>query len=169
MRTGLLFTALLLTAGLTGCLGLDERWDDLRGDLEVEPRFTSEVLLNESDAFSVTDVLDPTAPPTGEEDIGASWNASVQVPNGTKRMRVLFTVDFTEPPEELPPLPTEQRGEVRVFVQPPSDETREQVFQASGSGGFDIRAPEEGRWQVGYDQGLGQATVSFTVQATVPV
>ncbi|MDX1611125.1 MAG: hypothetical protein R3185_02065 [Candidatus Thermoplasmatota archaeon] len=175
MRAGALLAAILLASGMAGCIDVGERWDDLQNDLRVEPRFTQTILFEEEQAFSFSGALDPTSPPQGASDVGANWTTSFPVPEGTRSMRVLFVVNFTQAPPSPPdplPSPTNQEGEVRVFVRPANasaNETQDEFYQASGAGGFDFRRPAGGDWTIGFDQAIGEGTVSFRVEAQVPV
>lgn len=171
MRDAAILAALLLTTTLTGCLGLEERWEDLEGDLEANPTFRKVQLLNETQEFSAAGLVDPTAPPGSPTGVGDKWNTTFNITKATRNAQVLFRVNFTEGPEDPTGQLPSQRGQIRIFVAPPDDagnsSQREVFFDASGQGGFDLKGPVEGAWTVGFDQALGQGSVAFVIDATV--
>lgn len=171
MRAPALLAALLLTAPLAGCVDLGERWDELKGELEANPTFRQTRLLEETQGFSATGLVDPTSPPSSPTDLGDRWNTTFNVSDLTRNAQVLFRVDFDEEAEDPTGQLPSQRGQIRIFVAPPeeaeNETTREVFFEASGQGGFDLKGPTPGSWTVGFDQAIGQGNVAFTVDATV--
>ncbi len=166
-----MLAALLLTASFTGCLGLEDRWEDLQTDLEANPTFRTVQILNETQNFSAAGIVDPTTPPGGTSGTGDKWNTTFNVTNKTRSAQVLFSVNFTEGPEDPTGQLPSQRGQIRIYVAPPQDaenaSTREVFFDASGQGGFDLKGPVPGAWTVGFDQAVGQGSVSFSIHETV--
>lgn len=171
MRDAAILAALLLTPALAGCVDLQERWEDLESDLEANPQFRTVQLLNETRNFSAAGTLDPTQPPGSGSGAGDKWNTTFNLTNTTRGAQVIFRVNFEEGSEDPTGQLPSQRGQIRIFVAPPDDANnstkREVFFDASGQGGFDLKSPTPGAWTVGYDQAIGQGSVSFTIDATV--
>lgn len=147
MRRGAALALLLVLSTFSGCTAVEDAWNDLKKDLEAEPKFTRATLFEETVEFSASGALDPTRVGSGAGDLGDRWNASVTVPDGTRSMRILFVVNFTAPQDRPDPLP-DQEGQVRIFVTTPpgtpsTSSTRPRPAGASTSGD---RTPGTGRW-----------------------
>lgn len=157
--------ALLLAAPLSGCLSSGP-FDDLWEDLDVEERFETREVVNETQTFSPAGLADPSIlPPESPEDVRDPYEATFELPAGTRSLQMVFFVNFTTPESPVPGVP---QGEVTVFLQGPEGEERQNVtLQATAGGSFDVRRPNPGTWTYGF-RALGNGEVGFHATAVVP-
>lgn len=169
-----LFVAILVGMLLVpGCVD-SETFDDVWTDLEAKPQYQERTLFNTQVEFSADGTVDPSSPPGGSEDIGDRWTTNITIPEGTRSITVVFTVNFTTPDPSEAPLPASPpntpNGQIRVFTQGPNaaNESQNVTYQESAEGGFDFQRPTAGDWTLGLDA-IGQGTVTFRVFGTVQV
>lgn len=165
----LLAALLLVTSGLTGCVD-GSFVEQLRNDLEAEDEYEDRSLLAEEVPFTPAGVVDPNNTYEDRSDVSSQWNETVLVHNGTRSLTVRFKINFSTP-ERPSPIPSDAPdGEVRVYVQGPSDDSQNRSLTRTKAAtvGFDFRSPAEGEWTVGMEA-RGNGTVTFNVDAVVPV
>jgi hypothetical protein len=163
-----LAAVLLLVPAVAGCLD-GSPLNDIRNDLEAEDEYEERELLAERVDFSPTGIPDSADSIADPSDVSDRWNGTVTVPPDTRSMTVRFAINFTsvDEPDGSPVDPPD--GEVRVFVDAPSDDADRSLNRTeSAQAGFDFTSPEAGEWTVGLEA-RGEGTVTFNVDAIVPI
>lgn len=169
MRRAWVAIAALLLIPTTGCLD-GASFDDLWTDLEAKDRFQERALFEDTVEFSPTGVTDSPGVPGGPEDVSDRWNATFDVPDGTRQLTVLFTVNFSTSDAQQPLPANPPDGSIFVYTRGPNptNESQNLTVEEPIRAGFDFTNPTGGQWTVGY-QARGQGTVSWTVLGLVPV
>lgn len=172
MARALLVAALAGVLLMPGCVD-SGTFDDLWTDLEAEPKYEERSLFNEQVDFSPSGTLDPDNPPSTTDDASHRWSENITIPEGTRSITVLFTVNFTKPgPSDgvLPENSPGPDGQIEIFVRGPDadNETQNVTYEEAARGGFDFNGPTAGDWTLGFEA-RGEGTVTFRVFGTVLV
>lgn len=171
MARALLVVALTLAMLMPGCLNggsVESLWKDL----EAKPKFQERSLFNDRVEFSPDGIADPDNPPEDQDDLGSRWSTNITIPEGTRTMTVLFTVNFST--SELPdaPLPggapDVPDGQVEIRVEGPGNESRNISYTEPTRGGFDFNGPTPGEWTLSLNA-VGDGSVLFRVVGEVRV
>lgn len=159
---------------LPGCLD-SETYSGLWEDLEAKEKFQERSLYTETVEFGPQNAVDPnnppTSPPGGLEDVGDAWNTTIPVPDGTRRLTVLFTVNFSTSDTSSGPLPANPPdGDMFIYARGPNaqNESQNTTIEENAHLGFDFTDPSGGEWTLGYEA-RGQGTISWRVIGEVPV
>ncbi len=154
-------TVLLIAGALmatTGCL--DQDFGDLVGSTERE----DEELLDYTDAFSYSGILDPDSPPGGPEDAYQRGTTTFEVPDDSRDLDVEYEITF-ESGDQAPP---QELQEVTLTLDGPSGDENESVTASSpANGAWSFAEPSSGTWTLSYEA-RGQGEITVTANAQVP-
>lgn len=154
-------TILLIAGALiatTGCL--DQGFGDLIGGTDRE----EQGLLDYTDAFSYSGVLDPDNPPGSPDDAYQRGATTFEVPEDSLDLRVEYELTFESGDQAPPP----ELQEARLALDGPADDENETVTASSpATGTWSFAEPSPGTWTLSYEA-RGQGTVTVTGIAQVP-